>query len=238
MKVALVAARIVDRDVGHSLLQMERYMKAAKAQGADLVCFGEAFLQGFNALTWRYEEDCKVAIATSSQTFGHIKALSKEIGVDVLFGYNELSGDSIYSSCALIAGGELLHNYRRISKGWKEYWKTDAHYKEGTAVEVFAYRGRKCTIGLCGDLWDEPQRFDLGQDVLFWPVYVCWTEEEWENGGKQEYAQQAEMCCGNTLYVNSICEGDAFGGAAHFADGAIASELPVFHEGVLYVTLS
>lgn len=237
MKIALASARIVDRDINHNLSQMEHYMKEAKQTGADLVCFGEAFLQGFNALSWQYGEDQEIALSTASPVFTQIKTLTKSIGIDVMFGYNELSGNSIYSSCALIADGEIVHNYRRISKGWKEYTKTDEHYKESSSVEVFDYNGKKCAIGLCGDLWDFPQRFSLGEDLLFWLVYVCWTKEEWENGGKQEYAQQANLCCRNTLYVNSLCDGDAFGGAAYFLNGTIQNELPIFNEGLLYVTI-
>ena len=237
MKIALASARIVDRDKNYNLSQMERYMKEAKALDADLVCFGEAFLQGFNALSWQYEEDKKIALNASSPEFMQIKALTKEIGIDVLFGYNELEDDSLYSSCALIADGTIIHNYRRISRGWKEYSKTDEHYKEGLSVEVFDYKGKKCVIGLCGDLWDYPERFALGEELLLWPVYVCWTKEEWENGGKTEYAEQAKLCCENTLYVNSICDGDAFGGAAHFLGGIVHEELPIFNEGIMVVKI-
>lgn len=237
MKIALASARIVDRDINYNLSQMKYYMKEAKTNGADLVCFGEAFLQGFNALSWQYEEDRKIALATSSQEFNQIRTLTKEIGIDVLFGYNELEDDILYSSCALISSGEIIHNYRRISRGWKEYSKTDEHYKEGSSVEVFDYKDKKCVIGLCGDLWDYPERFALGEDLLLWPVYVCWTKEEWENGGKLEYAEQAKLCCENTLYINSICDGDAFGGAAQFFEGKIQRELPILNEGLLYVTI-
>ncbi len=237
MKIALASARIIDRDTAYNLSQMERYMKKTKAEGAELVCFGEAFVQGFNALSWQYEEDRKIALTTASREFAQIRNLTKEIGIDVLFGYNELARESIYSSCALISDGEILHNYRRISKGWKEYTQTDEHYKEGSSVEVFDYKSKKCVIGLCGDLWEYPERFALGEDILFWPVYVCWTKEEWENGGKIEYAEQAKLCCENTLYVNSICDGDAFGGAAHFACGKVQKELPIFNEGLLIVAV-
>lgn len=237
MLIALASARIVDRNIQYNLLQMERYMKEAKAAGAELVCFGEAFLQGFNALSWQYEEDRHIALSASSPEFAKIQTMTRETGVDVLFGYNELCGESIYSSCALISNGEIVHNYRRISRGWKEYTKTDAHYKEGTEVDVFLYRGKKCAIGLCGDLWEYPQRFALGEDLLFWPVYVCWTKDEWENGGKADYVQQANLCCENTLYVNSVCDGDAFGGAAHFLGGKVQKELPIFNEGLLFVTV-
>lgn len=237
MKIALASARIMDRDINYNLSQMARYMKRAKAAGAGLVCFGEAFLQGFNALSWQYGEDRKIALPTSSREFAQIKNLTKEFDIDVLFGYNESEWDSIYSSCALISDGEIIHNYRRISRGWKEYAKTDGHYKEGSSVDIFNYKGKKCVIGLCGDLWDAPERFSIGEDILFWPVYVSWTKEEWENGGKDEYAEQARLCCENTLYVNSICDGDAFGGAAHFMSGKVQKELQIFTEDLLIVEI-
>ena len=237
MKIALASALIVDRDIPFNLSQMEKYMQEAKANGACLVCFGEAFLQGFNALSWQFEKDRKTALSTESEEFAKIKAWTREIGIDVLFGYNELDENAIYSSCALISAGETLQNYRRISKGWKEFSRTDEHYQEGEAVEIFDYHGKKCAIALCGDVWDFPERFALGEDLLFWPVYVSWTREEWENGGKKEYAEQAKQCCPYTLYVNSLCKGDAFGGAAVFADGNIQKELPLVQEGLLYAEI-
>ncbi|MBR2333832.1 MAG: carbon-nitrogen hydrolase family protein [Clostridia bacterium] len=237
MKIALVVAEIVDGNIEFNLSQMERFAKDSRRAGADLVCFGEAFLQGFNALSWQFDRDKNVAVATDSKIFSRIISLTKEIGIDILFGYNELDGEDIYSSCSLIENGEIIHNYRRISIGWKESSKTDGHYKEGNSVEVFDYKGKKCAIGLCGDLWDFPERFNLGEDVLFWPVYVGWTKEEWENGGKMEYAEQAKMCCPKTLYVNSICKEDAFGGAVFFVDGQIQRELAIYNEGILFVEI-
>ena len=208
-------------------------MADAKREGAELVCFGETFLQGFDSLSWRFESDRDMAISADSDVFAEICHMSVKYEIDVLFGYVELDGDSVYSSCALISGGKLHHNYRRISKGWKEYTKTDAHYREGDRVEVFQYKGKKCVIGLCGDLWDHPERFALGEDLLFWPVYVSWKTEEWENGIKAEYAEQANKCCKNTLYINSICECDALGGAAFLANGTVKNELPINREGLL-----
>lgn len=235
MKIALASVRIVDGDINYNLSQMECYMKVAKANGASLVCFGEAFLQGFNALSWQYEKDKDIAISTSSSIFSQIKEWTKQLCIDVLFGYNELVDDSIYSSCALIANGEIVYNYRRVSKGWKEYWKTDAHYKEGNSIEVFEYKGKKCLIALCGDLWEFPDKFRLGEDVLFWPVYVSGLD--WENSEKLEYAKQAKLSGGKTLYINSISNDEGFGGAAYFYEGIIKKELPISIEAVLYLEI-
>lgn len=235
MKIALASARIVNGDVEKNLAEMERRMIEAAREGAALVCFGEAFLQGFNALSWEFESDRNVAVSTDSEVLGCICAMTEKYRIDVLFGYNELDGEHIYSSCALVADGRIYHNYRRISRGWKEYWKTDVHYLEGNEVVAFGYRGKKCVIGLCGDLWDHPDRFALGEDVLIWPVYVDWTEDEWNNGGRQEYAEQAALCCKNVLYVNSVEAGQAFGGAVYFKDAAAVTELSMNREGLLYV---
>lgn len=237
MKIALASARIIDRDIPHNLSQIKRFMVQARENGADLVCFGEAFLQGFNALSWRYEEDRALARSTSSAEFAQIKAWTKALAIDVLFGYNELDGETIYSSCTLISGGELLHNYRRISQGWKDYWKTDAHYREGTTVEPFTYKGKRCVIALCGDLWDMPERFALGEDLLFWSVYVDYEADEWARSAKLEYAQQASLCCAHTLYINSLCAEEAFGGSAYFSKQQAQTEFPFAQEGLLYIEL-
>lgn len=237
MKIALASAKIVDRDIDRNLAEMEKYTAEASAKGAELVCFGEAFLQGFNALSWSFESDRKIAVSADSGIFRRICELTVKYGTDVLLGYNELDGDKIYSSCALISKGALYHNYRRISRGWKEYWKTDDHYREGGLVEPFDYRGMKCVIGLCGDLWEYPERFALGEDMLIWPVYVDWTKEEWYGGGREEYAEQANLCCKHVLYVNSFGDDGPLGGAMHFTDGSVREELPIGNEGLLIVEL-
>lgn len=235
MKIALASARIVNRDLEYNLSQMERYMIEAQKKDADLVCFGETFLQGFDSLTWHFDSDKSIAISTNSKVFEQIQHLSVKYKIDVLFGYIELDGDSLYSSCALISSGKLHHNYRRISIGWKEYTQTDKHYQEGNAVEVFDYKGKKCAIGLCGDLWDYPERFNLGEDLLFWLVYVSYSVEEWEKDAKIEYAEQGAKCCKNTLYINSVCDDDALGGVAFFGNGAVKKELPINNDGILIV---
>jgi hypothetical protein len=56
-----------------------------------------------------------------------------------------------------IALASAKHLYRRVSKGWKEYWRTDSHYREGDmglfhengdfALEIGCFERR---IGLWG----------------------------------------------------------------------------------------
>lgn len=237
MNVALASARFANGNVTFNLSQMERFAEMARRRGADLVCFGEAFLQGFDAFVWQYDADQKMAVSTDSPCFDGIRGLSRKTGVDLLFGFLEREGEKLYSSCALMVQGELRQLYRRVSQGWKERSRADGHYREGTEVLPFLYKDKTCLIGLCGDLWDMPDRFAQGADVLLWPVYIDYSPEEWRTSAMGEYAEQAAKCCSKTLMVNSLCDKKAFGGAFFFENGRVASALPMGQEGLLMVSI-
>ena len=220
-------------------------MQEAKAQGAQLVCFGEAFLQGFDAFSWEYEKDRAIACSVQDEVFEQLKAETLRIGIDVLFGFLEREGETLYSSCALLGGGEFMQLYRRVSVGWKEYTRTDDHYREGGTVETFEYRGRKCVIALCGDLWDvNAPQFQLGQEITLWPLYISFSHEEWygEENERRQYAEKAAEFGGHVLMINSVDdpapqEYAALGGCYHFAGGVIKAECPLGDEGLLVVEL-
>ena len=115
------------------------------------------------------------------------------------------------SSYALIENGDIVHNYRRISKNRKDYEKTCENYREGTDTSSFLFHGVEMTAALCGDLWIYPESF-RSRGLLIWPVYVNFDLDESESG---EYAKQAAMACGKALLVNPLSKelasrGEAF----------------------------
>ncbi len=217
IKIGLVSCEFKNRDLGFNVSQIEKALKTVQGK-ADLLCFGEAFLQGFDALGWDYEEDRNIAVSMDSEVMRRICAMSLEYGTDLLFGYLEHCDRAIYSSCAVIGEGRFIHNYRRISKGWKEYRITDGHYREGADSAEFRYRGRWMKLALCGDLWDFPERFKT-EHLLIWPVYVDFTREEWTQY-EAEYAGQALLAADRALMINSIShKPESCGGAFFFHGG-------------------
>lgn len=144
----------LNKNIDYHLNQIERAVFETQGK-VDLLCFGESFLQGFDSLSWTVENDSNLAINQKSETMDKLKKLSKEYQVALLLGYIEKDRQSLYSSCVEIDDGEIVGNYRRVSKGWKAYWKTDFHYKEGFAIDEVTIQRRKVQLALCGDLWDE-----------------------------------------------------------------------------------
>ena len=233
MRIGLAAYRCENRNTAFNMSQIRRAMERAEGK-ADLLCFGEAFLQGFDALCWDYAADRETALALDSAEIGELRSLTLRHGLSLAAGYIERDGDSLYSSCAVLSEGRVVRNYRRVSRGWKEYERTDEHYREGSETDPFRLHGREMKIALCGDLWDFPERFRT-DGVLLWPVYVNYTAEEWEQGALDEYAAQAATAAGDVLMVNPIDRDPVnHGGAFHFRGGRIAARLPFDREDILF----
>lgn len=235
MKIGLVSYEFINNEISFNISQMEKAMNSSQGK-VDFLCFGESFLQGFDALNWNYEHDRQIAISNKSPIIQKLCSMTIQYGVDLLFGYIEKYDDSIYSSCAFIEKGKVAHNYRRISKGWKEYKISDEHYKEGNHIIEFLYQKQRLMIALCGDIWDFPEKFKTN-GILIWPVYVDFTLEEWQVY-ETEYAEQASLAANRTLMINSISKKPkSCGGAFVFVNGKTQNKLPYDMEDILIVEI-
>lgn len=234
MRFGLVSFQCENGNVSFNMRQIERALRENEGK-VDVLCFGEAFLQGFDSLCWDYDTDKMIALERSSGPIGQLIRWTVEYGTALIIGYLEKDGDRLYSSCIVIADGEVVHNYRRISKGWKEYTKTDCHYCEGTDTGPFRLHGKDMKLALCGDLWEFPERFQT-EHLLIWPVYVNYSTEEWNGGALDEYAAQAAAAAKSTLMINSIDrEPVCHGGSFLFQDGRVVRKIPFDEERVLIV---
>ena len=234
MKIGLVSFRCENGNMDFNLGQIERAMREAEGK-ADLLCFGEAFLQGFDSLRWDYETDRNIAVTQDSKTMERLRGLTARYGTALLTGYIERDGDCLYSSCIVLADGETVHNYRRISRGWKEFTITDDHYREGNTTGEFCLHGKMMMPALCGDLWEYPERFKTSH-LLIWPVYVNYPPEDWESGTLDEYAAQAALAAEDTLLVNPLDnDPKSWGGSFRFQNGKVTDRIPVDEERILFV---
>ena len=75
MRIGLAAYRCENRNRNFNIGQIERALKEAQGK-VDLLCFGEAFLQGFDSLCWDYETDKEMAVAQDSETMNRLRSLT------------------------------------------------------------------------------------------------------------------------------------------------------------------
>lgn len=235
IKIALAPFKFENNNISYNMAQIDEALKRASGK-SDIVCFGEAFLQGFDSLSWNYDKDKSIALSKDSQIVLKICEKTKKYNVDLGLGYIELYNDSIYSSYMIISKGSIIHNYRRISIGWKEVDKCDFHYKEGTSVDEFTYKEKTFKIALCGDAWTEEDKFKT-EGILLWPVYVNFSLNEWENE-KNEYLDQASKLSSNVILINSIDDfSNSHGGAFYYKNKKIHKYMDFDKEELLFIEI-
>ena len=242
MKCALAAVGFINENIIYNKkVIIDTMIKYAKE--ADIIIFGEAFLQGFYGAKFDPEQDETMTITNDDSIIKEICSVAKQHSIAVSFGFIEKEEDIFYSSQITIdAEGNVLDLYRRVSPGWKEKFAGE-RYCEGKTFHTFDFMGKKITVGLCGDLWfDENIEVinALEPEMVFWPVYTDFNYVEWNTAVKFEYAEQAGKLSCKVLYVNSVCldkeeEEIARGGAVLFENGCIVKEIPSGEENVLIV---
>lgn len=113
IKIALASSPVLTRDVHHNMASILQTIEKCRGK-ADLVLFGEAVLQGFDCLTWEYEEDCKMAVSLHDHIILQICQAAKKNHMAVSFGYIEKAGawnDCIkhgYAGQAALCGDHVL----------------------------------------------------------------------------------------------------------------------------------
>ena len=241
MKIALASAPVKTGDIEYNIASMMDAIRNVCGK-ADVIVFGESVLQGFDSLCWEYEKDRHRAVSLTDAAIQEMCKAAKENALAVSFGFIEQEKEVLYSSQIFIgADGEIVDLFHRVSVGWKEYTKTDDHYREGECFARFEYKGKTFAIGLCGDLWTEgkPEEMKvLNADVVLWPVWCDYAAEEWNSTAKHEYAEQAALCGNCVLLINPFCADDgaakcAVGAGVHFENGTIIAEHPAGRPGVV-----
>ena len=76
MKIGLVSYRCENKNIAFNLSQIKKALDNCKNK-VDLLCFSEAFIQGFDCLTWDYEIDKEMAISKDSIVFDNISPALK-----------------------------------------------------------------------------------------------------------------------------------------------------------------
>lgn len=246
MMIALAAVGFRNGNITYNKEKIKTVIRDHGYKQADIVLFGETFLQGFDSLSWNYDSDKSIAVKMNDPIIDEIRKTAKEYSVAVSFGYIEKTEGSLFSSQLTIdKNGEILDNFRRVSVGWKEP-VADLQYKEGDGFHTFLFEDKNFAVGLCGDLWDDvyvEQMKELNADIVLWPVYTDFNYEEWNKTIKYEYAEQSVRFGHDVCLVNSVCldreESEiAKGGAAYFQDGRIKCQTPAGEESILYIPVS
>ena len=89
MKIALAALGFKNKDIEFNKNVIINTLKEYTNK-ADIVLFGEAFLQGFDSLSFNYKDDINMALSLDSNIICEIRKKCKKYNIGLSFGFIEL----------------------------------------------------------------------------------------------------------------------------------------------------
>ena len=137
-------------DLGGNMALIREYCREARQADADLITFPELALSGYPPedllLKPRFLKDVEQCLAEM--------AASLE-GPVCLVGYPEAADGKVYNSAAVIAGGKVVGNYRKVELPNYGEFDEKRYFSPGSGCTVLDFGGVRLAVTICEDVWIE-----------------------------------------------------------------------------------
>lgn len=210
--VGLVQLRC-SSDPDQNLANAVEGVRAAAAQGAQIICLPELF----RSLYFCQSEDhvnfglAEPIPGPSTETFA---ALARELGVVIIASLFEKRAEGLYHNTTVVldADGTYLGKYRKMHIPDDPLFYEKFYFTPGDlGFKVFPTKFGKVGVLICWDQWyPEAARLTAlrGADMLFYPTAIGWHPSEKEEYGEAQHQSweliQRSHGVANGCYVISV----------------------------------
>lgn len=226
-------------DVDAALSHAADVAARAEAEGAALLCFPEAFLQGY--LTDEAAAR-RSALDLASPGFHSLLARFPRTGPMIVMGLIEAADGRLFNTAIVVARGRLLGRYRKAHLLGRE-----RAFEAGFETPVFGVDGLRFGVNICNDTnFPEAARkvADLGASLILCPANNMLPRAAAERWKDVHNAVRAERCRETSLWLLSAdVTGDRDGHAAWGPTavlnprGEVVARLPTGEPGLLLFDL-
>lgn len=213
--------------------------KEAASKGVSLLCFPEAFLQGY----FTEEKDARHwSINLETNYFTRLLSRLPDSNPMLVFGMIEADGNSIYNSAVVVHRRRLVGRYRKSN-----LLKREACFTAGHEPQVFEQEGLHFGINICSDT-SSPAGAEaaakLGASLLVCPANNMLPQETAVKLKDEHHAVRAARCRENKLWlISADVTGErdgqiAMGPTAVISPaGKVVAQLPLGNSGLLVFDL-
>jgi predicted amidohydrolase len=238
VKIAAAQTPEFRNDVAAALDWAERVLDAAAEAGAVLLCFPEAYLQGY--LTDARAHDA--AIELNSAAFAAIASRLSRPGLATVLGLIERDGRQIYNTAVVMKDGRLAGRYRKVN-----LLECERVFTPGTEFPVFEAFGLRFGINICFDTTVPAAAAavrDAGAELLVCPANNMMPADRAAIWKDRHNAERGARCRETGLWLISADvtgrrdDRIAWGPTAVLDPaGTVAAELPLDAPGLLLFDL-
>jgi predicted amidohydrolase len=203
MRIGHCQLESVCGDFDANLEKVIKGLERADRDKVEIVCFPECFLTGYPDTE---EAARKGAFAANAPQI--IKLLDKTNRFDAttIVGFNELRGDDLYNTAAVVHKGHVLGTYSKCSAYQK-------FHNQGREFPVFQRGGVKFGVIICSDGgYIEPARILAvkGAKIIFAPHYNYISKESLLRHFQEVRADHVARAVENRVFFvrgNNVCSG-------------------------------
>jgi predicted amidohydrolase len=239
MIVALASPRVA-ATLAEGLEKVRRLMSEASIQGAEIVCFPEAYLPGLRG------QDFEVPYfdaGQQKQALENVALWARKYSVATILGTERLTEEGRQIAAFVIDSDGRVQGHQ--TKNQLDPTE-DRFYVPGDTRRLFEVRGLKFGVAICHEAWRYPETVRWaavrGARIVFHPQHTGSDREgvvptQWGAPGGPYY-EKAMMCRGleNTIYFASVNYALRFPESATSLiapSGRCQAYLPYGQEGVL-----
>jgi predicted amidohydrolase len=236
MKVAACQLPDVRNDVPQALSLIKKYTADAQRSGANLICFPECFLQGYDL---RAENVAEVAIDLNSGEFAHLLRELERLDPVIVIGLIEWDAGAFYNTAVAIERRQLLARYRKIHLLTRE----QSIFEHGNDSPIFDIAGTKVGINICHDLnvaESVASAAAAGAELLVCPcnnMLPRKTAEEWKlrhHDIRSRRAREQSLWLVSSDVTGERDDGVSYGPTAVIdPNGAVIEQVPLMETGMI-----
>lgn len=222
-------------DIDAAVESMVDFATRAEAEGARLLCFPEAYLQGY--LTDEGSAR-RVALDLGSPRFEAVADRFPKTGPMIVVGLIEVENGQLFNTAVVMERGSIIGRYRKA-----HLLDGEAAFDAGTETPIFKVDGLRFGINICHDTnFPEAARklADLRADLIVCPANNMMWRSKAEAFRAVHNAVRSERCRETGLWlVSADVTGERDGRVAWGPtavlnpDGQIVAQLPLEAPGLL-----
>lgn len=176
VKVAAVQMKCTT-DVKENIANAEALVRAAAADGANIILLPELFERQYFCQERRYDYYAFAKPLSENDAVLHFKEVANELSAVIIVSFYERDGNRLFNSVAVIdADGDVLGVYRKTHIPDDHYYQEKFYFIPGdTGFVTFKTKYATIGVGICWDQWfpETARALSLnGAEMIFYPTAI------------------------------------------------------------------
>ena len=149
ISVGLAQINVVVGAIEHNVDRIIEFAERARDEfECDLMVCAELVLTGYPP------EDLLMRPGFNSRVMQQLQRLCDSVsGIDVIVGYPQKIEDGYYNMAAMVSGGKITHEYRKVKLPNYGVFDELRYFDAGQDICIIDYKGVKLGLTVCEDIW-------------------------------------------------------------------------------------